>query len=355
MAVNFNKILVIGDRFPDSFGENITVTLESMGYTIRCLPVNPFTDTARPWLRILSGHLVRALPKFENYLAVKLLKKAMDFQPDLVLATTGGVPPPVIRALKNLGAITVAWFTDPVANLDRQYLLAAPYNLLFFKDPYMVRLFRERLEKNTHYLPEACNPLWHRSVDLTDTDTKYFGCELSLAGNLYYYRALILEHFLNYQVKIWGPGLPRWLESPVRDRFQGKYVAREEKAKAFRAAKINLNSFSPSEILGVNCRTFEIAGCGGFQIAEFRPELPNLFEMDKEIVTYTTLQELKEKVAYYLAHDQERQEIALRSQARAHRDHTYEVRLQNLLQTVAEFAQQGSATPTPSHLQGGRK
>ena len=222
---NLRKVLVIGDHFPDSFAENITVTLEKMGYGVLCLSVNPLTNTTRSWLRILSSHLVRTLTKFDYYMAFRLMKKALDFQSDLVLATTAEVPPRVISALKRKGSITVVWYTDPVGNLGRQYLLPAPYDILFFKDPYMVRLFQDKLEKNSHYLPEACNPLWHRSVDLSDSESRYYVCELSLAGNLYYYRALLLEHFLNYQVKIWGPGLPRWLNSPVRDRFQGKYVA----------------------------------------------------------------------------------------------------------------------------------
>ena len=284
-------------------------------------------------------------------MAARLLKRAREFGPDLVLATTGEVPPQVIAALKGEGAATAAWFTDSVANLGRHYLLAAPYDCLFFKEPYMVSLFRDKLEKNTYYLPEACNPRWHRPVELGEAERAYFGCDLSLAGNMYYYRALMLEHLLDYRVKIWGLSYPRWLDSPTRAVFMRQYVAREEKAKAFRAAAINVNSYHPTEITGVNCRTFEVAGCGGFQIAELRPELANLFEIDREIVTFHTLRELKEKVAYYLVHEEERQEIALRSQRRAHRDHTYELRLRSLLKAVED----GSRDRRPSPESNGRE
>ena len=61
-------------------------------------------------------------------------------------------------------------------------------------------------------------------------------------------------------------------------------------------------------------------------------------------MTFNALGELKEKVAYYLVHEEERQGIALKSQRRAHRDHTYELRLSSLLKTVED----GSRDRRPS-------
>ncbi|MGH7968412.1 MAG: glycosyltransferase family protein, partial [Limisphaerales bacterium] len=108
------------------------------------------------------------------------------------------------------------------------------------------------------------------------------------------------------------------------------YVAEEEKAKAFNAAGIVLNTMHYGEIAGVNCRLFEAAGCGAFQVADWKPSLPELFETEREIVTFRTRRELKEKVDYYLARPEERREIAARACARAHRDHTYEKRLEKM-------------------------
>ncbi|HVB28620.1 MAG TPA: glycosyltransferase, partial [Terriglobia bacterium] len=78
----------------------------------------------------------------------------------------------------------------------------------------------------------------------------------------------------------------------------------------------------------------EAAGCGAFQIADWKPALPELFEPEREIVTFRTRRELKEKVDYYLARPQERREIAARACARAHRDHTYEKRLEKMFELM---------------------
>jgi spore maturation protein CgeB len=89
-----------------------------------------------------------------------------------------------------------------------------------------------------------------------------------------------------------------------------------------------------SEVEGVNCTLFEAAGCGAFQISDWKPSLPELFEPEREVVTFRTRQELKAKVDYYLAHPAERQEIADRAYARAHREHTYEKRLEKMLEIL---------------------
>lgn len=309
-----------------------------MGYVAEVLPLNPFLYKTNVYISMAANKLTRAFPAIEAYLSEVLIKKTIEFQPDLVVSICPEVLPEMIeKTKKETDAIVVFWYTDSVANMGRQYMLAAPYDILFTKEPYMVELFRKKLNINTFYLPDACNPIWHNPVELNDDQSSYYGCDIAIVGNMYYYRALVLEQFTNYQIKIWGPMFCRWLRSPLRSVFTGKYVAREEKAMAFRAAKINLNTLHPSEIYGINARTFEITGCGGFQIAEYRPALKDLFEIDKEIVTFETIGELKEKVAYYMAHDDERKEIAQRAYERAHREHTYEHRLKTMMTAVLEL------------------
>ena len=146
--------------------------------------------------------------------------------------------------------------------------------------------------------------------------------------------ARLLEMFGDYDLKIWGSGYPFWLNSPLRKCYPNVYVAELEKSKAFNAAKIVLNTMHFAEIEGVNCRLFEAAGCGAFQIAEWKPGLAELFEPEREVVTFRSREELREKVDYYLAHPEERQVISDRAYIRAHREHTYEIRLKQMLQIL---------------------
>lgn len=339
------RVLISGRIYPDSFARNIAVAAEDMGHSVAA--VDPW-PVRRHWgyaLEVMGGYLPKVLPSLERRRQRALIRTAEVFQPDLVLVSHGTLDPDVLRKLRKITpAKLAAWYPDSLANLGRQYLLASDLDAWFFKDPYMVDLFRAKLGLNAHYLPEACNPRWHRRVELTDEDRREYGCDLASACGMYYYRARMFEPFVGYDLKLWGTGFPFWLNSPLRGRYPDHYVAEFEKAKAFNAARIVLNTMCVGEIEGVNCRLFEAAGCGAFQIADWKPGLSKLFEPEREIATFRTGEELREKVDYYLAHAEERQAIADRAYARAHREHTYGVRLQRMFEILGLPATYAAAT-----------
>ena len=55
-----------------------------------------------------------------------------------------------------------------------------------------------------------------------------------------------------------------------------------------------------------------------------------MFEVNREIVTYHSNEELLEKINYYLNHEEERRKIAEAGQRRTLKDHTYTVRMREL-------------------------
>jgi len=111
----------------------------------------------------------------------------------------------------------------------------------------------------------------------------------------------------------------------------GRHVHGDDKVRAALAAKICLNTLHYAEVDGLNCRAFEIAACGGFQMVSEVPVLKEHFEPEVEVTTYRNVEELKEKVAHYLCNPQAAAAIAERGRQRAHRDHTYEHRLTDIL------------------------
>jgi len=328
------KIVVVGPQFPDSFARNIVVTLEHMGHQVINVSTSRAYHHQNRWMHAFWKYLPLAFHSLENAAHKQLIRTVATFQPKLVLLTHA-LPPEVIEAIRgDADSKIVCWFTDSIANFYRAYLIAGSYDALFLKEPFLLPLLRDKLGLNAHYLPEACNPLWHTAATVTDNDQREFGCDLAAIGSLHYYRARMLEPFAAYDLKVWGSSAPSWLKSPVKARYQGRFVAEGSKAKAFRAAKIVLNTMHYTEIDGVNCTLFEAAGCGAFQIADWKPTLRTLFAPESEVVTFRTRAELKEKVDYYLAHPEQREAIAGRAYRRAHRQHTYEHRLEALLSLV---------------------
>lgn len=330
------KIVVIGPQFTDSFARNISVTFRNMGHEVVDIDGMRGTHNRSRFANGIAKLFEKAIPDVEHSRYSNLVKRVEDAAPDFVLVTIGILPPEIVDRIKAAApkAQVACWYTDCNANLPRYYLLACNYDAFFLKEPSLIRAFRDLLGLNAYYLPEACNPLWHRKTEISEAEHREFACDICGAGTLHYYRARMLEPFSGRDMKIWGKTAPAWLNSSTRKHFMGRYVTERTKAVAYSSAKVLVNTISFQEFEGVNCTLFEAAGCGAFQIAEWKPTLPEHFIPEQEIVTYRSRKELIEKVDYYLDHPAEREAIAARAYSRAHRDHTYERRLTTMLQVL---------------------
>jgi spore maturation protein CgeB len=349
------KILLVGEHYFDTPIYSLNKLLGSLGHDVRIF--DPARNSGLPAWFIRGRHARRVSALWSTFLHAsmgdpdavanrRLMEAVAGWQPDLVfIISLQLVLPETIDAIKSSSdAKVVGWFMDAVTSFGRGYFLPANYDALFFVDPYIVELFHTKLENERVYLlPICCDPELHKPVELTPAEQQDYGCDLTVAANLYYYRAQVLAPFVDYDMKIWG-AKPRWLSHPINRKFTGRVVLGEEKSKAMRAAKIVLNNNHYANISGVNKRTFEMAGIGAFQITD-APGVTDVFEKDVEIVTFDTRRDLKEKVDYYLAHPSERMEIAERAQRRAHAEHTFARRWQEILKILAR---NGHALPAPA-------
>ncbi len=83
-------------------------------------------------------------------------------------------------------------------------------------------------------------------------------------------------------------------------------------------------------------RILDIMGSGGFVLTNYQQEIEDYFEIGKEIEVFRDLDELMEKTAYYLSHEEERLRIAMNGYMKV-RDHfSYTHQLNYILQQVKE-------------------
>jgi spore maturation protein CgeB len=75
-----------------------------------------------------------------------------------------------------------------------------------------------------------------------------------------------------------------------------------------------------------NMRLFEVTGIGSCLLNDFKPNLAEYFELDREIVVYRGSEECVEKAKWLLRNPKRREEIAKAGQARTLRDHTFQNR-----------------------------
>lgn len=78
----------------------------------------------------------------------------------------------------------------------------------------------------------------------------------------------------------------------------------------------------------------DILGCGGFLMTNFQSELTDYFTIGVDLEAYSSMDELVDKCAYYLAHNEERKQIAKNGYERMSADHTYPHRIREMLKTL---------------------
>lgn len=82
-------------------------------------------------------------------------------------------------------------------------------------------------------------------------------------------------------------------------------------------------------------RNFEIPGCGGFLLTGRAENLEDYYQVGKEVVCYDTVEDLIDKIRYYLCHEGERETIAQSGYQRTLREHTYPQRFTEIFQRMA--------------------
>lgn len=117
-------------------------------------------------------------------------------------------------------------------------------------------------------------------------------------------------------------------------RVMGYADYERDMPRIFGTSKINLNITVRTIESGIPLRVFDILGCGGFCLTNYQPEIAQYFEDGKEIVMYTDDVDLKEKAAYYLSHDKEREEIARNGYQRICSSFSLREKVREMLQMV---------------------
>lgn len=99
-------------------------------------------------------------------------------------------------------------------------------------------------------------------------------------------------------------------------------------------ARINLNISLRSIHNGIPLRVFEILGSGGFLLSNYQSDFADCYIAGEDYIYYENIKDLTNKIDYYLSHDKERSEIASNGLKKTMENHTYEHRLELMLESV---------------------
>ena len=340
------RILLILPLYGGSLpiGRFCASALRDLGHLVEVFEAPEFYSSfsALKNLHINASRLDQLESGFLQLVSQAVLAKAETFEPDLVLSMAQA--PLSRQALKKLAKDDIAtamWFMED-HRLFTYWKGFAPYYDFFAviqKEPILEQL--QELGVNALYLPMAALPGFHAQLKLDPLDQRRFGADLSFMGAGYPNRRVAFRQLTRYDFKIWGT---EWDNEPLLAshlQLQGARISPEDCVKIFNASKINLNLHSSIQtnklVPGgdfVNPRTFELAACGAFQLIDKRKLLPELFD-DNELASFESMEELLELIPFYLNNPDKRCEMAQKAQAKALAQHTYQHRMQTLIDFIA--------------------
>lgn len=148
------------------------------------------------------------------------------------------------------------------------------------------------------------------------------------------YRTQCVEQLLPFTPLIVGD--PGWRivfrKQLGQVRLQPELAYYNQLPHFYPCSDINFNCTSKQMKGAVNQRIFDIPATGSFVLTDWREQMDELFEPNTEIACYHEPDEVPELARYYLAHPQERQRIAAAARKRILAEHTWQHRLQSMLQ-----------------------
>ena len=162
--------------------------------------------------------------------------------------------------------------------------------------------------ESADWLPLACDPGIHRRHEVPGQ-----------------YSVAFIGHIF--------PGPRDELLQAIARTFPGHFIGRaffDEMARIYSASRVVFNRSLRND---VNMRVFEALACGSMLVTNDLADngQAELFRDRVHLATYREPGEMLEVIAYYLAHDDEREAIAAAGRAEAVGRHTYRHRMERLL------------------------
>lgn len=146
-------------------------------------------------------------------------------------------------------------------------------------------------------------------------------------------RRALIELSKRFKVNVYSNSDVSDLE---RVQYMGSVDYWSELPKVFRESKINLNFTIPNIKSGIPLRVWDILGARGFLLTNYQAELPLYFKEGEDLVCFDGIEDMKDKIAYYLANEVERREIAWNGYEKVKKYHSYVNRIQEMLRIISE-------------------
>jgi hypothetical protein len=334
------------------------IALQRLGH--RIIPVDSSTyELKNPLLRKVAFRL--AAGPHAQKLNRDLLRLARTVQPDILWADKLLLlQPRTLKTLHKMGIATVSYMIDnPFGPRKdpgwRLYMKDLPlFDLHIQQRDVSLAHYRQRGARDVMKVLIGFEPTVHFPSPEPITDKDRDRC-VSFVGTPYDDRAEVLTRLAEAGLPVTISGSERaWSRalspSAFAAMFRGGELYGSDYREAIWRSKINISFLTKSNQDEYTQKSFEIAGCGGFLLAERSQGHSLKFKEDEEAVFFSSADELIEKIRRYLSDEAARTRIAAAGYARAMRDgYDSDSQVGLVLARVREIMDRTSRAPQAQH------
>jgi spore maturation protein CgeB len=288
----------------------------------------------------------KALPRdlVVDFASNGILSTAYQFWPQVVIVVSSiFIPPYMIDVMRDRGTKVVMLFTESPYEEPRQLECAEHADLVLLNDPLKLDEY-DKIGVPACYMPHAYRPSLHYpgpGASDMETDFAFVGTGFPTRVE-FFERMAAAGAFEGIDVTLGG----NWGFAPMGSSVQSllshdpnECVDNELTALIYKSAKAGINIYrhETDDVHhdGIACgpREIEMAACGLFYLRDSRPESDDLFPM---LPTFESPEDAAEQLQWWLAHDTEREEAALKARA-AVRPRTFAANVRKLLELLDEL------------------
>lgn len=168
------------------------------------------------------------------------------------------------------------------------------------------------------FFPEASDSTLFRPLDTNkEIEVVFVGANYGIRQEM-----VTSLHRIGIAVEAFGTGWPN-----------GR-LSTDDMPRIFSSSKIVLGCGTVghcTDFYALKLRDFDGPMSGSLYTTHNNPDLRGLYDIGREIVTFSSTLEMLDKVVYYLSHDAEREKIAAAGRTRAANAHTWAQRFRGLL------------------------
>ncbi|MEK7809449.1 MAG: glycosyltransferase [Chloroflexota bacterium] len=337
--IHLMNVLLVGETTPGQLAWLCARGFKQLGVAATLFDAYPFEKQRQsrfPPFAIAADKLQRA------WANSGLLVTASRLKPDLILISKGEeITPATLTRLKQKAKI-VNWNPDNplnVLNSTPDLIKAIPfYDHCYIWGKFLLPELERLGAQRVSYLPFAYDPDLHQPRSLTNEERKRLASDLIFAGTHEPQRVEALNHLTDFDLAIWGNHwnrLPH--DHPLRKHWRGDAHG-DDLSHVYSASRVALNFIREQNGSAHNMRTFEAPACGIMLLTTRTQEQVELFGEDDGAVFFSSHDELRDKARYYLAHEEQRQQIAKRGQEKILQGHTYAERMKQILKDLEHGA-----------------